>query len=716
MTSEGERTALERMLEARSVAVVGASVREGSVGNQSVVELVEGGFEGAIYPVNPKYDQVLGHRAFESLSAIGDPVDLVILAVSNALLEEQLRLAADAGAGSAVIFASGYEEPREGVPPLTERLVTIAREAGMAVCGGNCMGFANLERRVRALGFYEPKDAPVGGVTFLSHSGSAFSAMIHNDRALGLNLAVSAGQEFVTTVADYLRYALGLESTRTVGLFIETVRDPGGFRSALELANERDIPVVALKVGREERTRELVVAHSGALAGEDGAYEALFDAYGVARVESLDEMADTLALFAAGRRAGPGALASVHDSGGERALMVDAAASVGVPLAQISDETSKRMETLLDPGLPPVNPLDFWGTGRDSHRIITGCVRALLEDEEVAALAFSVDLTSEDYPEMGYIAMARETFPETGKPFAMLSNLSSGIDRNDAKLLDGDGIPVLEGTLTGLAAFKHLFAYRDFRAREPITGASPTSNEVRERWLRRLSSGEPFDELDGLALLADYGVPVVESVRAATLEDAIAAAERIGFPVAVKTAAPGVQHKSDVGGVRLGIDDSPSLEDAYADLEHRLGPQVTVAPMAPPGVEIALGIVRDPQFGPLVLVGAGGVLVEVLKDRRLALPPLDEARARSMIDRLEVRPLLDGVRGRPPADVDAVARAIVAISWLAHDLSEHLGALDANPMICGPGGCVAVDALVIASSLDREGSSGRGGSAGTPRP
>jgi acetate---CoA ligase (ADP-forming) len=594
-----------------------------------------------------------------------------------------------------VIFASGYEEPRDGVPPLTERLATIAREAGMAVCGGNCMGFANLERRVRALGFYEPKDAPVGGVTFLSHSGSAFSAMIHNDRALGLNLAVSAGQEFVTTVADYLRYALGVESTKAVGLFIETVRDPDGFREALDLANQRDVPVVALKVGREARTSELVAAHSGALAGEDGAYEALFDAHGVARVESLDEMGDTLALFAAGRRAGPGGLASVHDSGGERALLVDAAASIGVALAEISDETSKRMEGLLDPGLPPVNPLDFWGTGRDSHQIITGCVRALLEDPAVAALAFSVDLTSEDYPEMGYIAMARETFPETGKPFAMLSNFSSGIDRGDAKVLEGDGIPVLEGTLTGLAAFKHVFAYRDFRAREPVKSNSPVGDEVRGRWVERLSSGEPFGEPEGLALLADYGVSVVEIVRAESLEDAIAAAERIGFPVAVKTATPGVQHKSDVGGVRLGIDDSVSLEDAYAKLERSLGPQVTVSPMAPPGVEIALGIVRDPQFGPLVLVGAGGVLVEVLKDRRLAIPPLDEVRARSMVDRLEVRPLLDGVRGQPKADVDALARTIVALSWLAHDLGDDMEALDANPIVCGATGCVAVDALVI---------------------
>jgi succinyl-CoA synthetase beta subunit len=221
------------------------------------------------------------------------------------------------------------------------------------------------------------------------------------------------------------------------------------------------------------------------------------------------------------------------------------------------------------------------------------------------------------------------------------------------------------------------------------------ADEVRERWRDRLASGGPFDELEGLALLSDYGVPVVESARADTLEDAIAAAEGIGFPVAVKTASPGVQHKSDVGGVRLGIDDSPSLEDAYSDLERSLGPQVTVAPMVPHGVEVALGIVRDPQFGPLVLVGAGGVLVEVLKDRRLSMPPLDEARARSMVDRLEVRPLLDGLRGQPTADVDALSRALVALSWLASDLGDHLEAIDANPVICGPSGCVAVDALLI---------------------
>jgi acyl-CoA synthetase (NDP forming) len=683
------------MLEARSVAVVGASVREGSVGHQSLVELREGGFEGSVFPINPKYEDVLGWRCYPTLTGIGEPVDVVILAVSNALLEEQLRAAADAGAGSAVIFASGYEPPREDVPALTERLATIARGAGMAVCGGNGMGFANIAARVRALGFYEPKDLRPGGLVFISHSGSAFSAMLHNDRGLGFGLAVSAGQELVTTSADYMAYALERGETRAIGLFIETVRDPARFSRALERAGELDVPVVALKVGREALTRRMISAHSGALAGEDGAYEALFERYGVLRVESLDEMADALALFANGRRAGPGGLASVHDSGGERALLVDAAAAAGVPFASISTETTKRLEGLLDEGLLPVNPLDFWGTGREANEVITGSMRALLDDPDTAALAFAVDLTTEDSPDMGYIGMAKDVFPETDKPFGMLSSFSGGIDRNDVKELQAAGIPVLEGTSTGLAAIRHLFEYRDHRALTPIEAASPAPAEVRERWIARLAAGDPFDEAEALRLLAQYGVPTVDAARASSLDDARAAAVRVGWPVVLKTATAGVLHKSDVGGVVIGIRGEAELETAYEELSFTLGPDVTVAGMAPPGVEIALGVVRDAQFGPLVLVGAGGVLVEVLGDRRLAMPPLDEARAIRLIDRLRIRRLLDGVRGRPPADVDALAAALVGLSWLAADLGEHLDALDVNPIICGADGCLAVDALLI---------------------
>jgi acyl-CoA synthetase (NDP forming) len=689
------RNPLERMLGARSVAVIGASGRAGTAGHQTLMELRKGGFAGAVYPVNPKYEELQDWRCYPSIAEVPEPVDLAVISLANPLLEETLTACAGAGVGSAVIYASGFEEPREGVLPLTERLAVIAREAKMAICGGNCMGFVNVERRLRATGWYEPERLEPGPIAFISHSGSAFAAFLHNDRGLRFNVAVSSGQEYVTTTVDYMRYALGLASTSAIGLLIETVRDPGGFREVMALANEADVPVVALKVGREALTRELVASHSGALAGEDGAYEALFLADGVHRVETLDEMGDTLALFVAGRRAGPGGLASVHDSGGERAMLVDAAAAAGVRLAAIAPKTSERMAELLDPGLSPVNPLDFWGTGRDAYAVITGCERALLEDPGVAALAFAVDLTTEDDPEEGYIASFLEVWPETDKPMAMLSNFAGGISRADAERLYAAGAPVLEGTLTGLAAFRHLFEHRDHRSLEPVEASSPASVDVRDRWRERLATDEPFDERESLALVADYGVPVVASDRAESVDEALAAAERVGFPIALKTAERGVHHKSDLGGVRLGIDGRMSLAEAYGEIASRLGPRVTVEKMAPAGVEIHLGIVRDPQFGALVLVAAGGVLVEVLNDRRLALPPLDEERAGRLIDELQVRPLLDGIRGRSAADVGALVRAIVAVSWLARDLGDHLEALDVNPVICGPAGCLAVDALVI---------------------
>jgi len=683
------------MLEARSVAVIGASAREGTPGHQTLVELRKGGFDGTVFPVNPKYDELDGLRCFASITAVPELVDLAVIALSNALLEETLGACADAGVASAVVYASGFEEPRDGVPPLTERLTRIALDAGMAICGGNCMGFVNVERGLRATGWYEPQRLEPGPIALVSHSGSVFAAMLHNDRALRFNIAVSAGQEFVTTTVDYMRYALELDSTKAIALFIETIRDPAGFRQAMATANERDVAIVALKVGREGFARDLVTSHSGALAGEDGAYEAVFRADGVHRVETLDEMADTLALFVAGRRAGPGALASVHDSGGERAMLVDAAASVGVPLAQISQKTSKRLEELLDPGLAPVNPLDFWGTGRDAFAVITGCERTLLDDPGVAALAFAVDLTTEDDPEGGFIASFLDVWPDTDKPMAMLSNLASGIDHSDAQRLYDVGAPVLEGTMPGLAAFRHLFDHRDRRALPPVATTSPVPVDVRDGWRERLATGEPFDEVEAFEMLRSYGVPVTRAILADTAGGAAAAADDIGYPVAVKTAMPGITHKSDVGGVRLAVHDREGLIAAYADLSSRLGPRVTVAAMAPPGVEIHLGIVRDEQFGPLVLVAAGGVLVEVLHDRRLGLPPLDEARARRLVDELKVRPLLDEGRGQPPADVDAVVRAVVGTSWLSHDLGEHVDALDVNPIICGPKGCLAVDALVV---------------------
>jgi acetate---CoA ligase (ADP-forming) len=714
---------LAPLLEPRSVAVVGASARPGSFGEQLVGQLLAGGYQGAVHLVNPGYPEVAGRPCRPSLAEVPGPVDLAVLAVPNAALEDQLHAAAKAGIPAAVIFASCIDRdpaPHPGrdlassdragpaVPPLAERLATIAREAGMAVCGGNGMGFFNLEQRLRVCGYPEPADLPAGPVAVITHSGSVFSALLHNDRGLRFNLVVSAGNELVTSAAAYLDHALDLPTTRVVALFLETVREPAAFRAALAKAATRAIPVVVLKVGRGQAARAMVAAHSGALAGEEGAYQALFDAYGVAQVATLDELADTCELLS-GRRAHPGGLAAIGDSGGERAHLLDLAEQLRVPFAEISEATRQRLAAVLEPGLPPTNPLDAWGTGNDADEIFATCIQALLEDPATAALALNLDLTTEPTPDTSYTGLAISAAAATDKPVTVLANLASAADPAEAATLRAAGVPVLEGTATGLSALRHLLAYRDFLSpgsatlphrgtRQRRVGATrgPDRGDGRDRWLARLGEpGRALDEVEGLALLGEWGVPVVAAEVATTLEEALAAAGQAGWPVALKTAAPGVVHKSDAGGVALGLDGPDRLAAAYAELAGRLGPRVTVAAMAGPGVELALGVVDDPQFGPLVMVAAGGVLVEVLRDRRFALPPVGHEQALAVLDRLAVRPLLDGVRGAPPADLDAVADAIVSLSELALDLGSSLAALDVNPLVAGPGGCVAVDALVI---------------------
>ena len=689
------------MLEARSVAVVGASVRESSLGRQMMIELRRGGFEGDVFPVNPGYEQIDDYRCYSSVIDVPAGVDLVILGVANERLEEALRGAVQIGARSAVTFASLHEEHPPLAAPLRERLAAIAREAGMAFCGGNCMGFLNLDARLRATGFPTPDDLRRGPVTFVSHSGSAFAALAFNDRRIGFNLVVSSGQEIVTTMADYVRFAIRRETTRVIALLMETVRDPQGLRAALAEAADREIPVVALKVGRTEGSKAMVTAHSGALAGEHGAFEALFDAYGVHEVRTLDEMADTLELFSSPRRVRAGSgIASVHDSGGERALFVDLAADLRLPFARIAEETRERIQERLDPGVMAENPLDAWGTGIDADRIFRESFLLLHDDPDTAAMAFGVDLTRQGEPyEDGYLAVAADVFAATSKPFCVLANLASAVALEEAAILRDAGVPVLEGTESGLRALGHLLAEGAAHNRPEAVAPEPVPEEVRVGWLARLASGGEISEVEGLALLADYGVPTVPTRAASTVDEAVSAAEELGWPVALKTATPGVQHKSEVGGVAVGVADAHALRTAYGDLAARLGPQVTVAALAPAGVELALGIVRDPMFGPLVLVAAGGILVELLGDRALALPPLDEAGARRLIDGLQVRPMLDAVRGAPASDVEAIARAVSRLSALAADLGDLIEALDVNPLIAGSDGCLAVDALVIPRTL-----------------
>lgn len=698
------------LLEARSVAVVGASPRPGSFGHRVVAELARSAAPLEVHLVNPRHGVIEERPCLPSLDALPAPVDLVLLAVPDSALEDEIGRAARRGDRSAVIYGSAVDPPAARSLPtgsgpagpgqgasLRARVAALASSAGMAVCGGGCMGFVNVAYGLRAIGYVEPDPIPAGPIALVTHSGSAFSALLRTNRQLGFTLAVSSGQELVTTAPAFIDYALDLPQTRVVALLLETLRDPVGLRAALARAAEADVAVVALTVGASAAGRELVAAHSGALAGDDGAWEALFDAYGVLRVRDLDEMTDTLELLAAGRRAtatGQAAgIATVHDSGAERALVADIAAEEDVPYAVISDATTAGLRGLLDPGLAPGNPLDVWGTGARTREVFASALSVLAADPAVAAIALSVDLVTELDGDESYEEAAIDAFAVTHKPLAVLSNLHSALDQRAAARLRTAGIAVLAGTRSGLRSLNHLLELRDYRARQAV---APPVDEAsrRERWLARLGKG-PLDASESFSLLADYGIATVAARAVTSASQAVSAAESLGYPVVLKTDDPAISHKTEVSGVLVGLESASAVAVAYDDLCRRLGPRALVAATAPAGVELAVGIVRDPQLGPLVIVGAGGVLVEILADRAVALPPLDDDRAGRLLERVNSRRLLDGVRGAPPADLAAVRGVLVALSSLALELADGLQALDVNPLRCSQSGALALDVLVV---------------------
>ncbi|HEX4399452.1 MAG TPA: acetate--CoA ligase family protein [Trebonia sp.] len=677
------------MLEARSVALVGASPRPGSLGARMIAEVAKSPAAPRTYLVNPRYEKIGTERVYPGLADLPEPPELALLAVPDAALAEQMGAAAQAGVRSVVIFGSAFDLHGNS---LRESIAATARDAAMPVCGAGCMGFVNAARGLRAIGYVERDPLPAGPVALVTHSGSVFSALLRTRRAFGFTIAVSSGQELVTPAAAYARYALSLPETKVLALVLEAIRDAPLLRDVLAAAAERDVPVVLLPAGASARGRTMVTAHSGALAAGDGAWQALAAAYGVHRVGDLAELADTLELFCAGRRprtTGRG-LATVHDSGFERAHVTDVAADVGVEFAAIGAATRQRLAGVLDPGLEPGNPLDVWGTGRDTRELFTAAMSALAADPAVGAVALAVDLVPEYDEDDSYPQAALAVAAATDKPVAVLASVPAAIDQRAAARLRAAGVPVLESTRSGLLALRHLLAPRV--AQQP---AEPPPPDVarRDRWAARLAGGASGAEL--LGLLRDYGIPAAHAASASTLKEALAAAREIGYPVALKTGEPGIAHKTDVGGVRLGIPGPEALADAYADLAARLGPRVAVCQLVPPGPELIVGMARDPALGPLIVTGPGGVLAEFFPERTVALPPLTMAAAASSVSGLRFAEVLAGVRGSQPCDTPAVAAAIAAFSVLITELGDWLEAFDVNPLICGPSGVLAVDALAV---------------------
>ncbi|MEH6347547.1 MAG: acetate--CoA ligase family protein [Bermanella sp.] len=691
---------LDALLKPKNIALVGVSPRSGTVGHDMYQVLKDGGYEGEIYLVNPKYEHLNGYKCYDSLSDIPFSIDMAVLSVSSPRMEALIDEAIELKIGGVTIFDYCKLE-QETTPPLIERIKEKAQQANLPICGGNCMGFYNFDDNTH-VSFQSPSKRKAGHISLIAHSGSIFVLPTGNDPRYRFNLVVSAGQEISTTLDEYMDFALEQESTRVLAIFMEAIRNPEGFVKVLEKANAKGIPVVVTKVGRTETSAKLAATHSGAIAGNNTAYEALFKKYGVICTSSLDDLMSTAQILSQGNSVGIGGLGYITDSGGLRELFVDVAEEHNISFAKINQDTTRKLKERLPLGLEALNPLDAAGPFTDDYaEVFRDTVRYIMEDPNVAIGVFEFEARDDFIYMPDLIEVAKDVRNYSDKPFIVINTFSAALNSAIAEDLMDHDIPLVNGVENAVKVIKHLLTHRDNQfsqktfAGELKKDTQIASPETRAKWRKRITTGDQLSESESLTLLNDYGLSVATPIETNNLSDTLAAAEKAGFPVVLKTAEPHIHHKSDVGGVILSLENSDEVFAAYEDLTFRLGARVTIEPMISAGPELAFGMVNDPQFGPMVMVGSGGIYIEILKDRCFSLAPFDQCEALKMIDQLKTRPLLDGVRGSLSCDVNQVALALSNFSKMAADLSDVISEIDVNPLIISPSSCTAVDALVI---------------------
>ena len=685
---------LDPLLRPSSIAVVGASTSEG-VGRRILETLLHGQYPGALYAINPKYEDVLGVPCFPDFASLPETVEHAVFAVSDHRLETIFEEAVETGVKAMTIMSMLHID-NDMQPPLKERIQRRVQETGVMVCGANGMGFYNFADRVTIGGFATRPNHIAGNVALISHSGSGMAGIMDSDERINFNLTVSAGQELSVGMHDYLDFALEMPTTEVVGLFMETVREPDLMIQAFKKATRKQIPIVVIKTGKTKRSAELTVSHSGALAGSDECHNAVFSKFGIQRVNDMNELADTLIMFAQPHSLAEGNLVTIHDSGGERQLILDLAADQDVDFAALNSETVAKLEEILDPGLPAVNPLDAWGRGLDdSDQIMADSLTTMLQDPNASMGAVVQDrgALSRIYPE--YLQYMKQANDATGKPVFLVSNIQGTSSDNTVMESTARGLPILDGVYSFLAGVRCMHRYRDYLVHENDI-LEPISTEAMTKWQQIIDQGQLIGENEALEMLSDNGIAVNQSYGVDNLDEVIESAKKLGYPVVLKTAVPGISHKSEVHGVYLNLNSVKELTDAYKDLDKRLGPEALLSKMIDEeGVEMILGMTTDPQFGPMITLGFGGVYAEALKDVVTLMPPFNAETARQALSELKMQSLLSGYRGSEAVDVESYCKMASKFSLFALAMRNHICEIDVNPIILGKDICLGLDALMV---------------------
>jgi acyl-CoA synthetase (NDP forming) len=690
---------LDALFSPESVAIIGASSDQRRFGGRPIQYLLDAGFSGGIYPVNPGRDAIQGLKSYPSISAIEAGVDCAILAIAAEATLQTLEACVAKGVRSAVLYGAGFSEMGAAGQELQDRVVAMARDAGIRLLGPNCMGLFNAHS-----GFYatfasalEEGVGKPGHIAVASQSGGYGGYLLKHLmlRGLGLSQWITTGNEADVDVGEALGWMAARPENEILLGYVEGVQSGDRLVAALETAQALGKPVIMMKVGRTAEGSKAAASHTASLTGEDKVYDALFEKYGVYRPRTTDEMLDVVSALSLKRPLKGDRIGVISISGGVGVQIADFVSDKGMQMGQLPAEAQAALRALV-PACSPHNPIDMTGLVTTNHEIMEQTLDVVLGAKAFDATLIFLGITgvapSMAVPLQQAISKAYARYP--GQLLSVAITAPAAMVREYEAL----GILTTEDPSRAVAALGALNWFRRSTSHRTATAPSPACPEL------SLPASGRFNEAEAKALLATIGVPSPREALATTPEHAAAQAQAIGFPVAVKLVSADVLHKTEVGGVTLGLNSAAEVADAVRAMQSgiaSLRPDARVdgflvSQMVTGGVETILGVHRDPAFGPVVTFGLGGVLVELLQDTVCALAPVSLDEAHAMIGRIKTAPLLTGYRGGPAHDVAALASAIVVVSAFAARHSDRLRSLEINPLRVQPGngGVIALDAVI----------------------
>ncbi|MDR5804873.1 acetate--CoA ligase family protein [Caballeronia sp. LZ001] len=691
-------------MKPRSIAILGASEDFRKLNGIPLKALLDKGYAGPIYPVNPKYKEIAGLKCYPTVEAIPGEVDLAVITVSHTRVIESIRALGRKGVGAAVVFASGFAEVGgEGIA-LQRELSEVARETGVRVLGPNCLGMVNAFEKVMAsFAKFALEPTPGGPIGMVTQSGALGSSTIGVGKKRGLHVGylVTIGNEADIGFVEAMKEVMADSRIRVCAGFVEGVRDGAGFVELTEQAQQEGKPLVLTKLGRTDAGARAIASHTGSLAGSDAIFDGVSRQYGVIRARSDEQLLDFANAFSncplpAGNRVG-----ILTRSGGAGALMVDRAAETGLQISSLTGETTAALKAILPEFGSFANPVDVTAVGMFSPGLICDAFELVLNDPNIdIGIAWMGSTRDVDFMVKAFADLRARV----QKPFVLAW---VGAEDHAVERLAAENVAVLRGPEPAVDAVAALVRYAEMRRHWQ---ADQAAREVTRTEVARLSL--PLPATTGVVgtqasatLLESAGVSVAPLALSTTADEAAVAAEKLGYPVVLKIESPQILHKTEAKGVELNLRDADAVRAAFGRIMDNVreydqkaqvdGVIVQKMISQPDAVELVVGLNQDPVFGPVVMVGLGGVLIEVLRDVAFRRAPVSEAEAGRMLDELRGAAVLAGVRGKKPVDRQALCGFIAAVSRFGAAAGARLGELDLNPVLASPAGCVAVDNLLV---------------------